>query len=109
MNDDRWAETERGTVVRRYFHAAGASREMKQAQEHGWEIREVTLNGQPVPENPPRKWLRLPPTRLMRDAKGRVQLKAGPGGGGDWHMSGRSMNAFDLAVTYERTNEATIG
>ncbi len=103
--DNRWHETERGTVVRRYFHAAGASREMQLAQEHGWNVREVTLNGEPVPENPPRKWLRLPPTRLVR-AKGRVTLKAGGGGGDDWHVSGRRVDAFDLVVTYERTNES---
>lgn len=102
MNEDNWHEEEHGTVVRRYFHAAGASREMKAAQEHGWNVREVTLNGEPVPENPPRKWLRLPPTRLKRDAKGMVQLKAGNVGAGDWHPQGRQAAAFDLAVTYVR-------
>jgi hypothetical protein len=109
MEDDRWAETERGTVQRRYFHAAGASRELQMAQERGWKVREATLNGQPVPENPKRKWLRLPPTRLVRNAKGRVELKAGAGGGGDWHVQGRNANAFDLIVTYERTDEARTG
>jgi hypothetical protein len=81
---------------------------MKMAQEQGWKVREATLNGQPLPENPPRKWLRLPPTRLVRDAKGRVQLKAGAGGAGDWHVSGRKTDSFDLIVTYERTNEPIV-
>ncbi len=103
MDDDRWHETEHGTVVRRYFHAAGASREMQSAQSNGWEVREVTLNGQPVPENPPRRWLRLPPTRLARDADGNVKLRtSASSGAGDWHPAGRKLEAFDLEVTYVR-------
>jgi hypothetical protein len=102
MDDERWPETESGTVVRSYFHARGAAREMRLAQEQGWQVREVTLNGQPVPENPARKWLRLPPTRLVRDANGNVQLRVGSAGGGGWHQQGRQIAAFDLEITYVR-------
>ena len=103
MDDERWHETEHGTVVRRYFHAAGASREMALAQQHGWTVRDVMLNGEPVIADPPRKWWRLPPTRLVRDAGGNVKLRTGASSGaGDWHPAGRKIKDFDLQVTYER-------
>jgi hypothetical protein len=104
MDDDRWPETEHGTVIRRYFHAAGASREMQLAQQKGWEVREVKLNGEQVPENPPRKWWQRPPTRLVRDTNGTVQLRTGTAAGpGDWHPQGRKIAPFALEVTYVRT------
>jgi len=103
MDDERWPETERGTVVRRYFHAAGASRELAMAQEHDWEVREVKLNGELVTENPPHKWWQRP-TRLVRDANGKVRLRTGGSpSAGDWHPQGRKIGAFDLEVTYVRT------
>ena len=102
MDDDRWHETQHGTIARRYFHAAGASREMQAAQEHNWEVREVTLNGELVTENPPHKWWQRP-TRLVRDAYGKVQLRTGRSpSAGDWHPQGRKIATFDLEVTYVR-------
>ena len=102
MNDD-WPVTEHGTVVRSYFHAAGAAREMQLAQGHGWDVREVKLNGEAVPEDPPRKWWRLPPTRLERDAEGTVRLRTGRSpGAGDWHPQARKIASFVLEVTYVR-------
>ena len=103
MDDERGSETEHGTVVRRYFHAAGASRELHLAQEHDWEVREVTLNGEPVTENPPHKWWQGRPTRIERDANGKVRLRTGRSpSAGDWHPQGRKIAAFDLEVTYVR-------
>ncbi len=104
MDDERWHETEHGTVVRRYFHAAGASREMQLAQEHEWEVREVRLNRELVSENPPRKWWQRSLTRLVRNADGTVRLRTGRSpSAGDWHPQGRKIAAFDLEVTYVRT------
>ena len=105
MNDRDWHVTEHGTVVRRYFHATGASREMATAQEAGWDVQEVTLNGEQVPESPPRKGLglRLPPTRLERAADGKLRLRTrGSGGHVGWHTQGRGIPAFDLVITYVR-------
>jgi hypothetical protein len=102
MNDD-WYGTEHGTVVRSYFHAAGASRELRLAQEAGWSIREVKLNGEPVIENPPRKWWRLSPTRIVRDADGTIELRTGsPLRAVDWHPTDQKTATFDLEVTYAR-------
>ena len=103
MDDERWPETEHGTVVRRYFHAQGASRELALAQDNGWDVREVVLNGEPVSENPPHKWWQGRPTRLERAADGTVRLRTGRSpSAGDWHPQGRGIPAFDLAITYER-------
>ena len=77
---------------------------MQLAQQHGWDVREVRLNGEVLPENAPSKWWRLSQTRLVRDSDGTVRLRARglASSARDWHPSGRRIDTFDLEVTYIR-------
>ena len=105
MMDDRWHETKRGTVVRRYFHAAGASREMRVAQERGWRVQEVLLNGDALVEDAQTKWWRRPSIRLARGPQGSLELRARgwAGRAGDWHLPPeRRIRECNLEVTYVR-------
>jgi hypothetical protein len=101
MLDERWPETESGTVVRSYFHARGAAREMETAQREGWTVQEVKLNGSVVPEPAQTKWWRRQwKTRLVRKRDGTVQLRTAGSADAVWGSAGA--RGQDIEVTYVR-------
>ena len=103
MDDDRWHETEWGTVVRRYFHARGAAREMQAAQQEGWNIQEVKINGVVIPEaEQTRWWRRLRGTRLIRASDGTVRLNTSRFPSGVWGHDRSIGKGPDMQVTYVR-------
>ncbi len=103
MLDDRWHETERGKVVRSYFHVPGAVREMQIAQEHGWAVQEVKINGVTLPGADERPGLRQRwRTRLVRESDGTVRLNARRSTADVWDHSARTRKGPNVEVTYVR-------
>jgi hypothetical protein len=99
MTHDTWYESERGIVVRRYFHVAGAAREIELAQREEWKVQEVKVNGYALSMTEKRGLFRRP--LLTRAPDGTVCLRT-PRSMLVWDHAHRMGKGIDVEVTYVR-------